>query len=86
MTFRERAENAAKAVFDVLEASPTDGQTKQVLDTLERAIIQAVIDEKQRFDRVAMDCCRADRELAHKLGEEIRRSEAALIANLSALR
>ncbi len=86
MTFRERAEDAAKAVFDVMQASPTDGQTKQVVDAVEQAIVEAVLDEQQRCVHVAMDCCSADRDLAHKLGEEIRRSEVALIANLSALR
>ena len=75
MTFRERAENAAKEVFETLQASPSDEQTERVLDIIEKATIEAVLETQ-----------RGHRDRAHKDGEEIRRSELVLIANLSALR
>ena len=74
MTFRERAENAAKEVFETLQASPSDEQTERVLDIIEKATIEAVLETQ-----------RGHRDRAHKVGEEIRRSELVLIANLSAL-
>ncbi len=79
MTFRERAEKAAKEVFETLQASPSDEQRERVLNLIERATIEAVLEEQQRFSGV-------HRDLAHKVGEEIRQSELVLIANLSALR
>ncbi len=79
MTFRERAEKAAKEVFETLQASPSDEQTQRVLDVIERATIEAVLEEQQRFSGV-------HRDLASKVGEEMRQSELVLIANLSALR
>ncbi len=75
MTFRERAENAAKEVFETLQASPSDEQTERVLNIIEKATIEAVLETQ-----------RGHRDRAHKVGEDIRRSELVLIANLSALR
>ncbi len=86
MTFRERAEKAAKEVFETLQASPSDEQTQRVLEVIEKATIEAVLEEQQRCVHVAMECCSVHRDLAHKVGEEMRRSELVLIANLSALR
>ncbi len=75
MTFRESAENAAKEVFETLQASPSDEQTERVLNIIEKATIEAVLETQ-----------RGHRDRAHKVGEDIRRSELVLIANLSALR
>ena len=86
MTFRERAEKAAREVLETLQASPSDEQTERVLNVIERATIEAVLEEQQRCVHVAMECCSVHRDLAQKVGEEMRRSELVLIANLSALR
>ncbi len=75
MTFRERAENAAKEVFETLQASPSDEQTERVLNIIERATIEAVLEAQQ-----------GHRDRVHKVGENLRQSEQVLIANLSALR
>ena len=83
MTFRERAEKAAKEVFETLQASPSDEQRERVLNFIEKATIEAVLDEQQRRAATLAD---VHRDLAHKVGEEMRRSELVLIANLSALR
>ncbi len=75
MTFRERAENAAKEVFETLQASPSDEQTERVLNIIEKATIEAVLETQ-----------RGHRDRVHKVGENLRQSEQVLIANLSALR
>ena len=86
MSFRERSESAARGVYDTLAAAPSDEQAKAVVAIIEKAIIDAVVEANQRCTNVAMKCCSADRDIAHKIAEEIKREETALIANLSAMR
>ncbi|MFQ5776153.1 MAG: hypothetical protein ACE5GS_16665 [Kiloniellaceae bacterium] len=83
---RSRAEEAAKTVFEVLKLSPSTGQSKQVADAIERAMIDAYRDSAERCAKVASECCSEDRDMAHKIYDEIRRANTALIANLSSLR
>ncbi|MFQ6022491.1 MAG: hypothetical protein ACE5NW_07195 [Acidiferrobacterales bacterium] len=86
MDFRERAQSTAKAVCGILQAEPSSDLQKQVADVIERAMIDTVLEDGERCAKVAMDCCSADRDLAHKVAEEIRRTQTALIANLSSMR
>ncbi len=86
MTFREQAEQTTQAVAKLLQAEPTPEQSKEAAELIERAIIESYRDAAERCANVARECCSADRDLAHKVAEEIRRANTALIANLSALR
>jgi hypothetical protein len=86
MSFAELAKDAAKEIVGVLEASPNEEQISRVKKAIERVVIEAVLEEQRRCAHAAIECCSADKDMAHKIGEEIRRSEVGLIANLSALR
>jgi hypothetical protein len=86
MTFRDRADETAKAVADRLRVAPDDEQMKAVADLIEQAIINSYQDAADRCATVAMDCCSADQDMAHKVAAEIRRAKTALIATLSSLR
>lgn len=86
MSFRERSESAAQNVYGALAAAPSDEQAKAVVGFIEKAIIEAVVEANQRCTKVAAKCCSADRDMAHKIADEIKRDETALIANLSAMR
>ena len=86
MTFREQAEQTAQAVAKLLQAESTPEQSKEAAELIERAIIESYRDAAERCATVARECCSADRDLAHKVAEEIRRANTALIANLSSLR
>ena len=86
MEIRERAERAAKAVYAILQVSPTDEQTKGVIDTLEQTIINAMLEQAERCTNTIMECCSPDLDLAHKMTEEIRRTNTALMTNLSSMR
>jgi hypothetical protein len=82
MNFRERAEGTAKAILGIVEVEASTEKRKLVAATIEKALIDAVLEGA----KVAMKCCSADRDLAHKIGDEIERKKAALIANLSSMR
>jgi hypothetical protein len=86
MELRDRAESAARSVYEILEAAPTKDQAKRVADALERAAIEIVLAERERCAGVVRECCSPDLDTAHKIAEQVRRDDAALIANLSALR
>ncbi len=86
MTFRTQAEQTARAIVDTLGAAPDAAQSKQVTDLIERAIIASYQDAAGRCANVAREFCGADKDLAHKVADEIRRANIALIANLSSLR
>lgn len=86
MSFREQADKAAEAVAEAFGAAPSPDQAKAVADVIERAIIESSRDAAGRCAKVASDCCAEDRDLAHKVADEIKRANTALIANLSSLR
>ncbi len=86
MTFRTQAEQTARAVVDTLGAAPSAAQSKQITDLIERAIIASYRDAAGHCAKVAREVCRADKDLAHKVADEISRANTALIANLSSMR
>ena len=81
-----RAEEAAKIVFEDVGVNPSPDQTEQIAKIIEQAMIQAYRDSAESCAKVAQQCCSPDLDLAHKIAEEIKRSNIALIANLSSMR
>ena len=86
MKIREHAESATKAVSAVLGTTLPEDQAKRVADEIERVVINAVLEERQRFSSVAKECCSPDLDTAHKIARQIQHDNEALIANLSGLR
>lgn len=86
MNISENAQSTAKAICAELGIRPDDEQAGQVARLIERSIIAALLSECERHTHMVMNCCTADRDMAHKLTAEIRASTDALVANLSSLR
>ncbi len=86
MSFREQADKAAQAVAEAYGAAVTPEQAKAAADVIERAIVESYRDAAARCAKVASECCAEDRDLAHKVADQIKRANTALIANLSSLR
>lgn len=84
-SLRERADAVTKEVQDILGVS-ADTHPKEIADAVERTIINALLEERQRCAEVALKCCGDDRKKAQMIAEEINRTNAALVANLSAMR
>ncbi len=82
---RERADAATKEVQEILGVS-ADTHPKEIADALERTIINVILEERQRCADVALKCCGEDRKKGQTIIEEINRTNAALVANLSAMR
>ncbi len=80
MTSRERADHVAKSIFSALQESPDADRAKQATDIIEKAIIDVVLEERQRCAGVAVAHGTPDADRANKIAEAIRRAEDAKIA------
>ncbi len=85
MNLRERAEQTAKDVLGILGTSEND-HPKEVADAIEKAIIKALVNERERCADVAMVCCADDGDRAKRVADEIRRVRSVLITNLESMR
>ncbi len=86
MSIRPRAEKAAQAIIGLLGTDASTEQTAAVVKTVEAAMIDAYRDCTERNAKAALSVCEEDLDKAHKIAEEIRRANIALIANLSSMR
>ena len=80
MTSRERADRVAKAIFTTLQTSPDDDRAKATIDVIEKAIIDVVLEERQRCAGVAIAHGTPDADRASKIADAIRNAEDAKIA------
>ena len=86
MTLSETAEAAVHNIEDALSISLEEEQKQKVTKAIEKALIDAVLTISQSSSKVINRCCSADKDMAHKLNDEMERHKNALIANLSAFR
>ena len=86
MKLQQYVETATQGVFEALDTSPSEEQAKSVAAVIQEAVIKAVLESRSTCVDAARECCAADRDLAHKIAEEIRLANTALIANLSSMR
>ncbi len=84
MTSGERAERVAKSIFSALQTSPDADLAKQATDLIEKAIIDVVLEERQRCAGVAVARGTPDADLASKIAEDIHRAKDAEIAGRAA--
>ncbi len=84
-SLRDRAEIVTKEVQDILGVS-AESHPKEIADAVEQAIINALLEERQRCADIAFKCCDEDQDQAHKIAEEIKRINTALVSNLSSMR
>ncbi|MDH3714392.1 MAG: hypothetical protein OET44_11155 [Gammaproteobacteria bacterium] len=81
----EHADKAAHDIADTL-ASLSETQQQEVRKIVEQAIVASVRETVQECRDAATTCCATDSTMTKQIRDEIKRTETALIANLSALR
>lgn len=86
MSLSENTDSAVGKIKEAISVPLTEEQTRQVTKAVEKALIDTVLETCQSSSQAIIRCCSADRDMAHKLNEEIERGKEALIANLSSLR
>ena len=86
MKLKQYVETATQGVFAALDTSPSEEQAKAVAALIQEAVIKAALESRSTCVDVAQECCSANQDLAHKITEEMRLANNALIANLSSMR
>ncbi|MDH5489407.1 MAG: hypothetical protein OEX17_05690 [Rhodospirillaceae bacterium] len=84
-SLRERACEATKRINGILGVSD-ESHNKEVAKAVEKAIIDALLEERERCATVAFECLPEDQDRAHKVAEEVRRIRDALVTNLTSMR
>lgn len=75
------------ATQEILKCLGQDAQkSEEVSRIVEKVLAEAVRQTQAGCLEVVNVCCSADQDLAHKIAEEVRKKEHALIVNLSSLR
>ena len=80
------AQEVVQEIYDILGVRPSGAQGDKVAQAIEQVIVKALKKSVERSTDAATQVCSADRDMAHKIAEEIGLANVALIANLSALR
>lgn len=86
MKLRQQAEHTATEIFQNLGLSPSEEQIQEISDIIEKTVIEAVVETRNRCATAAMHQSETEQDLAHKIAQEIRQSSEVLITNLSSLR
>ncbi len=80
------AREVVQEIYDILGVRPSGAQGDKIAQAIEQVIVKALKKSVERSTDAATHVCLADRDMAHKIAEEIGLANKALIANLSALR
>lgn len=86
MPFRELSNRAASRIIAALDQEVDDERRTLITQTVEQAIVDAIVAEHARCTELAVTACAADEDLAHKISREIRRASRAVVANLTSMR
>jgi len=85
-SLRDRAEETKTKIQELLDIS-CSGHDDEVIKAIEQAIIEALLDERERCAHVAYThCCEEDLDKAHKIRNEIKSVRTALVTNLESMR
>ncbi|MCP4185021.1 MAG: hypothetical protein GY761_17200 [Hyphomicrobiales bacterium] len=82
---KELAKITTSEIQDILGVAH-ETHPQEITDAIEKSIIKALVDERQRCAGIAKDYLNDDAEKAKQLSDEIGRGISVLITNLSAMR
>lgn len=80
------ARNVTEEIFGILGVRPSGAQGDKVAQAIEQVIVKTLLKSVERSTDAATEIFSADRDMAHKVTEEIRNANQVLITNLSAMR
>ena len=86
MELKKRAEQAVKDAGKASGGQLSEKDEQLVAEIIEQAMQHAIHEATKQSSSAAVACCGPDADMAHKIAEEIKRANTALIANLSAMR
>ncbi len=81
-----RAQKTTQDIFDILGMRPSGTQGDEVAQVIEQVIVKALKKSVERSTDATIGFLPTDRRMGHKIAEEIRLANKALITNLTAMR
>ncbi len=87
MALVKTALKAARKIDEALnDYDLSEAERQAILKIIEKSIAKTVEEAAGEYLEAAARCCGPEKDLAHKIAEEVERKNRALIANLSAMR
>lgn len=87
MNFAQHTEHTTEEVYRALGIdNPTAKQDLKVRNAIHNVIVEVLREAETAHAQAVTQCCAADQDMAHKLSNEIKRANEAVIANLSSMR
>ena len=86
MNLTGRAKRTANEIKAELAPLISDDQEVKLIQIVEDALVDLLRECAVRHGDVAKECCPSDRDLAHKIAEEINLKTVSVIANLKGQR
>lgn len=86
MPLQSIADSAVAKVCETISSPIPDDERVQIARIIEQAVMDASVTTSQRCGAAVNRDAGADADLAHKIAEQIKRTEKSLIANLMGLR
>ena len=83
MLLEKRPEEASREICQALGLKLTDEQTAKLTAIVDRALADAIRISSQRSSAAATAACGPERDLAHKISDQIKREQDVLFAKLS---
>jgi len=86
MSLREQADKTTEEICKLLGVSPSPEIQASVSDSIEKTLIETALNARNRCAEMVMGHSQGEKDLAHEISENIRRSSDVLVTNLSSLR
>ena len=82
MKLKNLADNAVAEVGKIVPSSLSESEVAAISKIIENTLVEAVGKTSEHFSEKAVICCGPEADLAHKISEEMRLAQKAIIANL----
>ncbi len=86
MTLKSLVDDALIQIDGTVSTSLTESETAAISKIIENTLIKAVKQSTKSCTTAAVRCCGPDADLAHKITEQVDRTQHVLITNLMAMR
>ncbi len=86
MALSNLTDETVKKITDALASEVSKTDTDDLTKIVEQALIKAIGEITDQYKTVAVSALGADADKAHKIAEELRKAQIAIVANLEGMR
>lgn len=82
MSLQSLADNALIEINEILPLEMSEDETAAIRKIIENTLLEAVAQASRSCREAAVICCGPEADIAHKIANEVKLAQKALIANL----